>query len=92
MRDILSLLVALCSPYPCAMAWSPRRQQAVFVTLMVLAMSFVISLTMALINMPLDSRFPGRWVRNWLIAMLVAWPTAYIVVPNVRRIVTKLSS
>jgi hypothetical protein len=71
--------------------WSPRRQTVVFVTLMVLAMSFVISLAMALINLPLDERFLGRWVKNWLLAMLVAWPTAYIVVPAVRRIVAKLA-
>jgi hypothetical protein len=46
---------------------------------------------MALINLPLDERFLGRWVKNWLLAMLVAWPTAYIVVPAVRRIVAKLA-
>jgi hypothetical protein len=73
------------------MAWSARRQQVVFVTLMVLAMSFVISLAMAVMNLPLDERFLARWLKNWLLAILVAWPTAYIVVPSVRRIVAKLA-
>jgi hypothetical protein len=58
---------------------------------MVLAMSFVISLAMALINLPLDERFMGRWFKNWLLAILVAWPTAYLIVPAVRRIVAKLA-
>jgi hypothetical protein len=73
------------------MAWSARRQQVVFVTLMVLAMSFVISLAMAVMNLPLDERFLARWLKSWLLAILVAWPTAYIVVPSVRRIVAKLA-
>lgn len=78
-------------PYVRAMALGPRAQQLLFITLMVLAMSFVMSLAMALANQPLDGHFFGRWLRNWLLSLVVAWPTAYAVVPTVRRIVARLA-
>jgi antibiotic biosynthesis monooxygenase (ABM) superfamily enzyme len=74
------------------MKLSARSQQLLFITLMVLAMSFIISLVMSLLNAPTLSDFsPARWLKNWLISMLVAWPTAYVVVPAVRRIVSKFA-
>lgn len=63
-----------------------------FVTLMVLAMSFVISLTLTLIKSGFASGFLTIWLRNWALAALVAWPTAMLVVPAVRRIVARITA
>ena len=73
---------------------SPRSQHLLFITLMVAAMSCVISLTLTLIKVGFDHSLGyliNQWLRNWALAALVAWPTAYIVVPAVRKIVTKLA-
>lgn len=74
------------------MRLSPRQSHALFITLMVFAMSLVISLAMAFLNAGPEGFVAGRWLRSWGLAALVAWPTAYMVLPVVRRIVAGVSS
>lgn len=76
------------------MALSARSQHLLFITLMVAAMSCVISLTLTIIKVGFDHSLGyllNQWLKNWALAAIVAWPTAYIVVPVVRKIVTKLA-
>lgn len=73
------------------MKLSPRRAQLVFITLMVAAMSFVISLAMTLVNSGAANFALSGWLRSWGVSALVAWPTAYVVVPVVRGIVARVS-
>jgi hypothetical protein len=79
---------------PSTMPLSPRSQHLLFITLMVFAMSAVISLTLTILKLGFDHSLGfllNQWLKNWALAAIVAWPTAYIVVPAVRKIVTKLS-
>lgn len=73
------------------MKLSPRQAQLLFITLMVFAMSLVMSLAMTLVNFGVGGFVLTRWLRSWGTAALVAWPTAYVVVPAVRRIVARVS-
>jgi hypothetical protein len=63
-----------------------------FVTLMVIAMSFIISLTLTIIKSGFTDGFLTIWLRNWALSAIVAWPTAMIVVPAVRKIVANLTA
>ena len=63
----------------------------IFVTLMVIAMSFVISLTLTIIKSGFATGFFTIWLRNWALAAIVAWPTAMVVVPSVRRFVAHIT-
>lgn len=58
---------------------------------MVFAMSLVISLAMAFLNSGPEGFVVARWLRSWGLAASVAWPTAYFVLPVVRRIVARVS-
>jgi hypothetical protein len=70
----------------------PRRWSGVlFITFMVLAMCFVMSLAMTVVNHGLRAGFLDRWGRSFAIGVLVAWPTAYVVVPRVRQLVDWLT-
>jgi ABC-type enterochelin transport system permease subunit len=76
------------------MALSARSQHLLFITLMVTAMSCVISLTLTIIKVGFDHSMGyllNQWLKNWALAAIVAWPTAYIVVPAVKKIVAKLA-
>ncbi len=73
------------------MKLSPRHAHALFITLMVFAMSLVISLAMTLLNSGPDGFLALRWLRSWGLSAVVAWPTAYLVVPVVRKIVAMVS-
>jgi hypothetical protein len=70
----------------------PKRfAQAIFVTVMVVIMSFVMSLAMTLVNYGPRTGFLFVWTRSWLIAAIIAWPTAYLAVPVARRMVARLT-
>jgi Protein of unknown function (DUF2798) len=76
------------------MAMSPRSQHVLFITLMVAAMSMVISLTLTIVKVGFShgiGALVDQWLRNWALSALVAWPTAYIVVPTVRRVVARVA-
>jgi len=62
-----------------------------FVALMCVAMSCTISLAMSIINFGFSPGFLVRWLRAWALSFLIAWPTAYIFVPQVRRLVDRIA-
>ncbi len=65
---------------------SRKGGNILFVVLMVLAMSLVISLAMTLLNTGVRGDLIGRWMRGFAIAFLVALPGAFIIVPLMRRL------
>lgn len=76
------------------MALSARSQQLLFITIMVAIMSCVISLTLTIVKVGFGAgigHLIDHWLRNWGLAAVIAWPTAYIAVPTARKIVTKLA-
>lgn len=64
----------------------------IFVTLMVFAMSLVISLSLTIIRSGFTPGFFTVWLRSWALSALVAWPTAMVIVPLVRKAVTFLTT
>lgn len=68
-----------------------RYAVVLFVTIMVFAMSFVISLALTVIRVGFVNGFLTIWLRNWALAAIVAWPTAMLVVPAARQIVAKIT-
>jgi len=59
---------------------------------MSLAMSFVMSFTLTLINLGYVPSFFEKWIRGFAISFIVALPTSLIIVPVAKRIVEKLTS
>lgn len=68
-----------------------KYAHVLFVTLMVLAMSFTISLTLTVIKSGFTDGFTRAFLRSWALSAIVAWPTAMLVVPAVRRIVAAVT-
>ena len=64
----------------------------VFMSLIIaLGMSFVISFAMTAINIGFTNLFLFAWLGSWLIGLLVGFPTAALIVPLARKIVTHLT-
>jgi hypothetical protein len=62
-----------------------------FVTIMVLCMTFVISLALTIIRSGFSAGFTLLWLRAWGLAFIVAWPTAMLVVPFARKVVASIT-
>jgi hypothetical protein len=76
------------------MALSARSQHLLFITIMVAIMSCVISLTLTIVKVGFASgvgNLVDQWLRNWALAAIIAWPTAYVAVPMARKLVSKLA-
>lgn len=71
---------------------SRRGANVLFIILMAMGMSLVMSFAMTLLHVRLDSGFVNRWMRAFLLGWLVATPTAFVVVPLVRRVTDALVS
>jgi Protein of unknown function (DUF2798) len=65
---------------------SRKGGNILFVILMVLAMSLIMSLAMTVVNTGVRGDLIGRWMRGFVISFLVALPSAFIVVPLMRRL------
>lgn len=70
---------------------TPRQARFAFVPLMVLAMSAILSLTLTLLNQEVGPGFMPAWGRTWAQAFIVALPTAWMVVPGMRGLLTRLT-
>ena len=66
------------------MSLTPAQARGLFVPITVLVMSGVMSLVMTALNLGLAPDFFVRWLRNWSLGYLVAFPTALLVVPRVQ--------
>jgi hypothetical protein len=63
----------------------PRAYAVIFTGLVALLMSVAMSFVLTALSAGIDSEFPLRWGRGFLIAWAVAWPLAMVVIPLVRR-------
>jgi hypothetical protein len=68
---------------------SRRQGNVLFLVLGTLLLAGVVSLTLALWWWRLDAGFLNRWLRAWLIAFVVATPSALLLLPGLRRVVDR---
>lgn len=52
--------------------------------------ALIMSGVLLLVNRGLVENFIGLWMRNFVVAFLVAFPTSIVVVPLVRRVVASI--
>ena len=65
----------------------PRHLPLVFAFIMSATFAFIMSGVLTAFNLGLVPGFLGLWMRNYAVAWVVAFPTALVVVPIVRRLV-----
>ena len=70
---------------------SRRGSNALFLVLLCLVLSGVIALAVTISASGLTSGMTWRWTRAWAVGMLVATPTAFLLVPALRRFCDRLS-
>ncbi len=63
----------------------------VFVFLVALTMSFLMSFALTAINLGFKAEFVGHWLRAFSFAFPVAFVTALLVVPPLRKLVNKIT-
>lgn len=73
------------------MKFDKKHSTALFVLMMAFLLSMVMSAVMTLKLFGFHGNFPSVWMSNWTFSFIVAFPTAYIIVPLVRKIVDKLT-
>lgn len=56
-----------------------------------LGMSFVMSFTMLLINIGIDDNFIFLWLKAWFISVIVAFPSAILIVPVAQKVANDLT-
>lgn len=78
------------SSYPSPVKLTRTQAQLLFVTLMAAIMSGVMSLALGIAYSDFSVAL-RVWPQKWFVAFLVAWPTAFFVVPVVRRVVDAVS-
>ncbi|MBY0113463.1 MAG: DUF2798 domain-containing protein [Phycisphaerales bacterium] len=64
---------------------SRRGANIVFVLMLSGAMAAIMSLAMTIINTGVDGHLMARWLRNFVIAWMIAFPSALLLVPPIRR-------
>ena len=64
---------------------SRRGANVLFVLLLSGTMAAIMSLAMTIVNTGVDARLVARWLRNFLIAWLIAFPSALLLVQPIRR-------
>jgi hypothetical protein len=74
-----------------AMRLTPAQAQRLFVPLVVMTMSGVLSLVFTAMNAGVDIGFFSLWLRQWAIAFAVALPTALLLVPRIRNFLDRLT-
>lgn len=55
-------------------------------------MSFVMSFTMLLINVGIVDNFIFLWLKAWIISVVVAFPSAILIVPVAQKVASELTS
>jgi hypothetical protein len=70
---------------------TPRQAQSAFIPLMVTTMSAVMSFTITAVRFGLRPGLVEAWLDNWALAFIVALPVAWVVVPTVRGVLTRLT-
>lgn len=67
-----------------------KYQHIVFALLMSLLMSCIMSFVISVFNVGLVHNIAAIWLKAWLFAFLIAFPTIMLVVPVVRYLVERL--
>ena len=70
---------------------TPVQAERVFVPLIALTMSGLMSLVMSAFNFGVHASFPLVWLQNWALGFGVALPTALLVVPAIRRALARVT-
>lgn len=70
---------------------TPRVAAFAFIPLVAVSMSAVISLTLTLLHGGLTEGFGAVWLRAWGSAFAVALPAAWLLVPAIRHLLTRLT-
>ncbi len=65
--------------------------QAVFISLMVLIMCTVMCTSMTILYRGVEAVFTTQFVRALVIGYMIAWPTAWIIMPTLRRFVSRIT-
>lgn len=61
----------------------------VFLTLMILIMTIVVSFIGTYVNFGFESGFAMLWMKSWGIAFISAWPVAVLIAPVIKKFVSK---
>lgn len=70
---------------------TPRQAQFAFVPSMVTVMSATISFVMSAFHHGFQSGLLQLWLANWGLAFVVALPVAWVAVPVLRALLTRLT-
>ena len=70
---------------------TPRQAQLAFVPLMVTVMSAAISFVMTVLHGGAGPGLLQAWLGNWATAFVVALPVAWVAVPAVRALLSRLT-
>jgi len=63
----------------------------VFIFLVALTMSFLMSFALTIINLGFPDDFARRWMQAFLLAFPIAFVAAYLVVPPIRKFVDTIT-
>lgn len=57
-----------------------------------IGMSSVMSLSMLLINFGVIDNFALIWLKSWLLSVIVAFPSAILIVPMAQKVASRMTS
>lgn len=70
---------------------SPKQAQNLFLPLVILVMSGLISFVMSAFNGTPGYGVLAGWLRNWALSFAVAWPASWLIVPRVQNLLRTLT-
>ena len=68
-----------------------KKSELVFIAIMGLGMSFIMTLMIAYINTGMDSEYINRWFKAWLAGFPIAIVASAIVAPIAKKITKKFT-
>ena len=71
---------------------SKKYSEVLFIAIMGLGMSFIMTLAITYINTGLDSDFLNRWFKAWLAGFPIAVVAAAIMAPIAKKLTKKFTS
>jgi uncharacterized membrane protein YjjP (DUF1212 family) len=71
---------------------SKKYSEVLFIAIMGLGMSFIMTLAITYINTGLDSDFLNRWFKAWLAGFPIAVVAAAVIAPIAKKLTKKFTS
>ena len=71
---------------------SKKYSEVLFIVIMGLGMSFIMTLAITYINTGLDSDFLNRWFKVWLAGFPIAVVAAAVIAPIAKKLTKKFTS